>query len=340
MQLDLEKFVSGVQDYIARALNPLHKRLADLEARQPEKGEKGEAGIRGERGESGPAGRDGIDGKSVTADDLRPVVSDLVAKAVADIPKPKDGRDGRDGKDGRDGERGERGEPGLNGKDGKDGINGKDGANGLDGEKGEKGDPGINGKDGANGLDGKDGKDGINGKDGANGLDGKSVTIEDVRPMLDAEIAKWALDFERRAQDVLSKAIEAIPAPKDGRDGIDGKDGSPGMNGKDGSNGIDGKDGLGFDDLDFEYDGARSVTVKASRGDKVKVKTFTLPVMLYQGVHKHGMKADKGDVVTYAGSLWIAKRATTAAPGNGSADWQLAVKRGKDGKDAEPVSGS
>lgn len=354
MQLDLDKFVSGVQDYIARALNPLHQRLAAIESREPERGEKGDPGDRGEKGEDGLSGRDGHDGKSVTVEDVRPLILDVVSKAVAEIPKPKDGRDGRDGKDGRDGERGEKGEPGKDGKDGADGLHGKDGAdgiNGRDGERGEKGDAGLdgkngesgingkdgadgtNGKDGLPGLDGKDGADGLHGKDGSNGADGKSITLDDVRPMLDAEVSKWALDFERRAQDVLRKAIESIPTPKDGADGLHGKDGADGVDGKDG---IDGQDGLGFDDIDFDYDGKRSVTIKAVRGDKVKTKTFILPVIEYQGVHKNGMQYDQGDSVTYGGSLWIARRATQETPGNGASDWQLAVKRGKDGKDGEP----
>ena len=39
------------------------------------------------------------------------------------------------------------------------------------------------------------------------------------------------------------KAMQAMPVPKDGRDGINGKDGAPGVAGKDGAAGIDGKDG-------------------------------------------------------------------------------------------------
>lgn len=46
------------------------------------------------------------DGKSVTIDELRPPVAQAVAEAVAALPKPKNGKNGIDGKDGKDGKRG------------------------------------------------------------------------------------------------------------------------------------------------------------------------------------------------------------------------------------------
>lgn len=121
-------------------------------------------------------------------------------------------------------------------RDGKDGVDGRDGRDGKDGERGpagEKGDPGPPGRDG---------------KDGERGADGKSVTLDDIRSLIEAEIAKACLDFERRAQGVLERAVakietpegvskeqiahlcreavaeavKAIPIPKDGRDGKDG----------------------------------------------------------------------------------------------------------------------
>lgn len=39
------------------------------------------------------------DGKSVTADDVRPILAEMVDSAVKAIPVPKDGKDGTDGKD-------------------------------------------------------------------------------------------------------------------------------------------------------------------------------------------------------------------------------------------------
>jgi hypothetical protein len=51
------------------------------------------------------------------------------------------------------------------------------------------------------------------------------------------------------------------------------------------------------------------------------------------------MEYSKNDTVTHGGSLWIAKRRTRSKPevntGAAELDWQLAVKRGRDGRDAK-----
>jgi hypothetical protein len=41
-------------------------------------------------------------------------------------------------------------------------------------------------------------------------------------------------------------------------------------------------------------------------------------------------------MVTYDGSVFHCNADTRAKPGNGSTSWTLCVKRGADGKDAEP----
>lgn len=55
-------------------------------------------------------------------------------------------------------------------------------------------------------------------RDGRDGVDGKSITIEDVAPLID---------------DAVSKAAATIPVPKNGKDGSDGIDGINGRNGLD-----------------------------------------------------------------------------------------------------------
>jgi hypothetical protein len=59
--------------------------------------------------------------------------------------------------------------------------------------------------------------------------------------------------------------------------------------------------------------------------------------MIYKGVWKesHGMY-NKGHTVTQSGSLWVCLKATDTKPGT-SDDWQLAAKRGTDGKDLSLV---
>jgi exonuclease VII small subunit len=142
--------------------------------------------------------------------------------------------------------------------------------------------------------------------------DGKSITAEDVAPVLDMQVAKWALEFERRAQDTLQKAIDKMPVPKDG---------------------IDGRDGLGFEDLEVEFDGVKTVTFKLVRGDLTKQFDLTMPVVVDCGIFKEGHVYTPGDSVTWAGSYWIAQKDTGAKPDSPESGWRLAVKKGRDGKD-------
>lgn len=197
-------------------------------------------------------------------------------------------------------------------------------------------------KDGADGKDGKDGRDGKDaepidpqtvisavlaeletpqpgkdGRDGKDGQDGKSFTAEDAKALLEPEIAKWALDFERRAQDTLQRTIDRLPKPKDGVDG---------------SHGRDGVDALGFDDLTVQHDGERGFTLMFVSGERVKEFTFSVPVVLDRGYYREGEAFQKGDGVTFAGSYWIAQGTTQTKPEIGNEDWRLAVKKGRDAK--------
>lgn len=112
-------------------------------------GKDGADGRDGDPGERGAEGAAGQDGKSVDADDVADLIRaevakaglpDMVERAVAALPPPRDGVDGKDGAPGQPGEKGERGMDGAPGRDG------------VDGAPGEKG------------MDGKDGRDGVDGK--------------------------------------------------------------------------------------------------------------------------------------------------------------------------------
>jgi len=132
-------------------------------------------------------------------------------------------------------------------------------------------------------------------------------------------------------------ALEALPPPRDGQPGApgppgrDGHDGAPGAPGADGRAGLD---GLGLDGLSAAYDGARTLTLSLAAGDRTQAYTLTLPVPLYQGVWQKGARYTRGDLVTFGGSVWHANTdpAPDAKPGDGSSTWQLAVKRGQDGR--------
>lgn len=162
-------------------------------------------------------------------------------------------------------------------------------------------------------VKGDPGEPGPPGKDGRDGIDGRSVTIEEVRTYLDAELATWELGFERRAQDVLLRAIERIEKPRDGRDGKDGRD------------------GLGVEDFDIVLEG-RDLTVTIIRGNFQKSRTIRLPFPTDVGVFREGEAYEKGDGVTFGGSWWIAQKNLPEGKPGTSPDWRLAVKKGRDGR--------
>lgn len=184
--------------------------------------------------------------------------------------------------------------------------------------------------------------------------DGKSVTVEDVRPLI---------------EDAVQKAVSGLPKAKDGEPGKDGvglagailsREGGLVLTLTDGTTrdlGIvvgkdadmvalradvermvaaipkpkDGADGVGFDDLDL-VDGEDGVYLRFARGENVK--QFRLPIVVDRGIYREG-RYQKGDGVTYGGSFFIAQEDTTDRPENGKG-WRLAVKRGRDGKDTMP----
>ena len=111
--------------------------------------------------------------------------------------------------------------------------------------------------------------------------------------------------------------------------------GPPGAPGRDGLDGRDGADGFGLEDFSAEYDGERTITLAFARqGRDPQRYPLTLPFQKYQGTYQAGRTYVAGDTVTAAGALWHCAAPTTAArPGDGVSGWQLAVKRGADGRD-------
>lgn len=168
------------------------------------------------------------------------------------------------------------------------------------------------------------------------GEDGTSVTLEDVAPMITAEV---------------ERAIAALPKPKNGKDAAniveavkhegelvltlqDGRLIRTGI--RDGKDGKKGKDGFGFDDMDAcVLDDDRTIEFSFRRGDEEKCFTFKWPTPIDRGVYKAGETYQAGDAVTWGGSLWIAQRETGAKPDAPDSGFRLAVKRGRDGKDAK-----
>lgn len=202
-------------------------------------------------------------------------------------------------------------------------------------------------------------------------FDGKAFGEEIVgfvREYLDKEVAP--LKAENAELRERLKALEDRPAPdvikgdpgepgKDGSDGNPGKDGADGrgvkellidreghliatmddgatkdlgpVNGKDGEPGKDGKDGFNLDDFDCEPIDERTIKMTFVRGEVAHSYELQFPVVVYRGVFKDGDDYERGDMVTWGGSLWHCDTPTKEKPGTES--WTLAAKKGRDGKD-------
>lgn len=172
--------------------------------------------------------------------------------------------------------------------------------------------------------------------------DGKSITVEDVAPLIESEV---------------QKAVAAIPIPKDGVDGVGlasaliDKDGNLVVTntrgetfslgcvvGRDGvdAKGEPGRDALQLTDFDTELSEDGRLLTLSLENDEIKVThELQLPTMIYRGVFKEGAAYLPGDTVTWAGSLWHCDTETADKPGEGSKAWTLAAKKGRDGKDGK-----
>jgi hypothetical protein len=273
-----------------------------------------------------PPAKDGEDGKSVTVDDVRPLVEDAVSAAVAGLPTPLDGKS-------------------VELADVlplvADAVAKHFESNPV--SNGADADPAEVARQVAEAVaalpapqDGKDGPSADEVREMVAAavaaipkpLDGKSVSIDDViaaitprlEDRIEATLAKAVLDFERRAQGVLERAIAGIPKPKDGRDGLDLRH---------------------FTAKQVED---RTVTLTLSDGDRTEHVHLTFPVVIDRGVYSDSGKPggglyEKGDGVTFGGSFWIAQvDGPEGAPGV-SKDWRLAVKKGRDGKSVVKLPG-
>lgn len=84
----------------------------------------------------------------------------------------------------------------------------------------------------------------------------------------------------------------------------------------------------------IEQHSARGFTIKTILSDNTEVsKVFSMPITKYCGVYKAGTEYERGDFVTFAGSVWHCDESTSEKPGTGSNNWTLSVKRGADGRD-------
>lgn len=209
-----------------------------------------------------------------------------------------------------------RGEKGADGKDGRDGKDGVDGVGMAGAMIDRSGELIVTTSDGQAirlglvvGVDGKDGKDGRDGAAGRDGVDGVGV----VGAMIDrgGELTV-----------TTSNGNELKLGPVVGGDGKDGRDG---------------KDGLSFETATGEYLPERGFVIRLAASDRSA--EFVLPYMVHRGFWREGLGVKAGESITHDGALWIAKRANASKPClENCDDWQLAARKGRDGKDGRSVS--
>ena len=137
-----------------------------------------------------------------------------------------------------------------------------------------------------------------------------------------------ALALADVVETVIKAAIGPLVARVKALETLGGRETMPGPIGPQGPAGAD---GIGFDDYALDYDGERTITHRWTRGDRTVETVIKLPAMIYRGVYVMGKFYERGDCVTWAGSLWHANADTTTRPGDGPA-WTMAVKRGKDAR--------
>lgn len=136
-------------------------------------------------------------------------------------------------------------------------------------------------------------------------------TVDEVAATFERRFSDLTLSWERQARDTFEKAADRMPKPADGRDAIPLE---------------------GFD-LSLDEDG-RTLTVKMQAGDTVIEKSVKIAAVLDRGIFKHEGTYEKGDGVSYGGSFWIAKCDNPqGVPGSGETDWRCSVKAGRPGRD-------
>ena len=144
-----------------------------------------------------------------------------------------------------------------------------------------------------------------------------------------------ALALSRRAIEEI-RALSRMPGPQ-GEPGPVGRQGPPGPDGTRGIAGVQGppgRDAMQLEDFEFEAkDGGRFMALILKRGDTEIRREIRTDLMINRGVWREGAFL-KGDCVTYDNSMWVAQTDTTAKPGKDD-EWRLAVRRGRDGKDAK-----
>lgn len=161
-----------------------------------------------------------------------------------------------------------------------------------------------------------------------------AAVIEGIAPIIRATIQQAVMEMRVRV-DHVDRRLHSLDTVGERIAVLETRAPVPGPPGKDGRDGAPGSDGLGFEDLGVTFDGDRTLALTFTRGGQQKAFPIPIPFLRYGGVYTEGVTYEPGDVVTWAGSAWHCREATTARPGDGLKAWTLIVKRGRDGRDGK-----
>lgn len=346
MRADLKALADAIIQAVRTKIAPLVKRLDEMdgtikalpESLAQDLGQRVKMAV-----DAIPRPKDGDDGKSVTVDDVAPLIAGEVAKAVQAIPAPKDGASVTV----------EQLVPMVQ----------EEVAKAVEKLPAPR--------------DGKDADPEQVAALVAKAVaqiprpeDGKSVTLQDVAPML-AEMVSKAVDaiprpkdgesipaaeVQRMVDEAVTKAMGFIALPKDGEPGrdalqlelqpcIDLEKAYPrGTYARhtgglwrafEATKGLHGWECVveGIADLRIEQDGRQfTLVARTSSGAEVS-KSIKVAALVDKGVFTMGDDYEAGDGVTWGGSFFIAQKdGPVGRPGEPGCDgWRLAVKRGRDG---------
>ncbi|EGK7040806.1 phage gp6-like head-tail connector protein, partial [Salmonella enterica subsp. enterica serovar Senftenberg] len=241
------------------------------------------------------------DGKSVTVDDVTPVLQELVSKAVAEIPAPKDGKDF---------------DPATLKQAVEEAVSEAVAAipTPQDGKSVTPEDvqPMIQELVSASMPELPDVKSLVKeaiaalpaAEPGKDGEDGRDALALEILPFIDEE-KSYPRGSYATHNGGLWRAYEKTHGMRGWECLVDGVAG-----------------------IDIQRSEQRSFTLTVNRTSGAsETKSFGVPVMIYQGVFKSGQEYLPGDTVTWGGSLWHCDEQTQDKPGeNGSKGWTLAAK--------------
>jgi len=159
--------------------------------------------------------------------------------------------------------------------------------------------------------------------------DGKSVTVDDVAPMIRAEIEKAVSTITKPADGV---GLAGAMIDRDDCLLVTLTNGEVKNLGR--VVGKDGEDGLSLDALDVEYlPDTHEISIKASCAGKTKELCYPAGGIQPGGYWRDGTKAKACEAWTLDGQMYVAKRDTSSRPGyENRDDWTLFVRKGRDGE--------